>query len=218
MNIKLANKEKIKLTSPDDVYDVMRNILLREQKLDRDKEHFWMIGLASNSRILSIELVSMGSVNSSTVEPMNVFRFAVMKGAVAVIMVHNHPSGELKPSESDKDLTDRMIQVGHILNIRVFDHLIISAKSFLSFANIGLFQELEQSTKYVPQFELIERIQNEEKRIREQDVMIAEKKAKQEGKKEGKIEGKAEGKTEKAIEMAREMKTDNEPIEKIIKF
>ncbi|MFD1002954.1 JAB domain-containing protein [Ohtaekwangia kribbensis] len=168
MTIELSDKQKIKLLNSDDVYTVMQGILLREEKIDQEKEHFWMIGLANNNRILYIELVSLGSVNAVTVEPMNVFRVAVLKGAVKAIIAH--PSGELKPSDADKDLTDRLIQVGRILNIPVIDHLIISVNSYLSFVDTGLFEQLEDSTKWVPAFELIERIKKEEKKIRDQAV------------------------------------------------
>jgi len=148
----------------------MKEVLMREEKIDQEKEHFWMIALANNNGILNIELVSLGSVNATTVEPMNVYRVAVIKGAVKVIFVHNHPSGQLKPSESDKDLTDRLIQVGRILNIEAIDHLIISTTSFMSFADTGLFKQLQQSTKWVPQYELIERIKSVEKKMREDAV------------------------------------------------
>lgn len=170
MTIELSDKQKIKLLNSDDVYTVMQGILLREEKIDQEKEHFWMIGLANNNRILYIELVSLGSVNAVNVEPMNVFRVAVLKGAVKAIIVHNHPSGELKPSDADKDLTDRLIQVGRILNIPIIDHLVISVNSYMSFVDSGLFEQLEQSTKWVPAFELIERIKKEEKKIRDQAV------------------------------------------------
>jgi DNA repair protein RadC len=173
MTIKIPNKDKIKILSSDDVYGVMQRILLSEQKVDQDKEHFWMIGLSMNSRILYIELVSMGSVKVTSIEPMNVYRWAVQKGAVKVIFVHNHPSGELKPSEVDLDITDRLIQVGRILNIEAIDHLIISKKSYLSFSDTGLFEKLKQSTKWVPQYELIARIKAEEKSIRDQQVKEA---------------------------------------------
>ena len=171
MTIDLTEEQKIKLLNSDDVYIVMRDILLRGEKIDQEKEHFWMIGLANNNEILYIELVSLGSVRATTVEPMNVYRVAVLKGAVKVIFVHNHPSGELKPSESDKDVTDRLIQVGRILGIEALDHLIISTKSYMSFVDAGLFQQLQQSTKWVPLYEIKERMLAEQKRIREQAVV-----------------------------------------------
>ncbi|WP_261832060.1 JAB domain-containing protein [Leminorella grimontii] len=76
--------------------------------------------------ILYIELIALGSVRKVPVEPMNVYRVAVMKNATRVTAVHNHPTGRLAPSDADKDITDRLIQVGRILNIEMEDHLIIS--------------------------------------------------------------------------------------------
>ncbi len=177
MTIELSEKQKIKLLNSDDVYTVMQGILVREEKIDQEKEHFWMIGLANNNRILYIELVSLGSVNAVTVEPMNVFRVAVLKGAVKAIIVHNHPSGELKPSDADKDLTDRLIQVGRILNIPIVDHLVISINSYMSFVDTGLFEQLEQSLKWIPAYEIAERIKKQEKIIREQAVQEEKEKA-----------------------------------------
>ncbi len=97
MNIKLTDKHKIKVKESDDIFEVMRHILLRDNKIDREKEHFWLICMANNNLIVNIELVSLGSVNAVTVKHMNVFRVAVLKGAVKVILCHNHPSGEMKP-------------------------------------------------------------------------------------------------------------------------
>jgi DNA repair protein RadC len=210
MTIELTNEQKIKILNSNDVYCIMQEILLREEKIDQEKEHFWMIGLATNNRILYIELVSLGSVKATTVEPMNVFRVAVMKGAVNVIMAHNHPSGELIASAADQDLTDRLIQVGRILNIQVIDHLIISTQSYISFADEGIMQELQQSIKWVPEFEIVDRIRKEEKKIREEAVREAEVKGIEKGKVEGLLEGK--------IAIAREMKVNGYSVADIIKL
>ena len=139
----------------------MVNVLLREEKIDRDKEHFWVVGLATSNKLLFIELISLGTVNKTLVEPMEVFSVALQKRAVNIILIHNHPSGELKPSEADKDITDRLIQVGKIVNTPVFDHLIITRTSFLSFQDIDLLAKLEASTKYLPPYVLLERMKKE---------------------------------------------------------
>jgi hypothetical protein len=149
-----------------------------------------MLGLANNNRLRYVELVSLGSVNATVVEPMNAFRFTVMKGCVKAILVHNHPSGEMTASELDMDNTDRLIQVGRILNINVVEHLIISTKSYMSFSDTGLLAELEKSEKWVPKFELVERIKREEKLIREQMVKEAAEKAELKGRQIGIKEGK----------------------------
>lgn len=161
MNIKLTEAEKIKILNSDDIYGIMQRILLRENKIDQNREHFWVIGLENNNRILFIELISLGTVNQTLAEPMEVFSFALQKRAVKIILCHNHPSGELKPSEADKDISDRLIQVGIIVDTQVIDHLIISDKSYLSFADIGLLDELKKSTKYVPKYVLEQRFKKE---------------------------------------------------------
>ena len=84
------------------------------------------------------------------------------------MLVHNHPSGELKPSVADKDITDRLIQVGIIVETQVLDHLIISDKSYLSFEDTGLTDELKKSSRYVPNYVLEQRIKKEAAQIAEQ--------------------------------------------------
>jgi DNA repair protein RadC len=188
MDIHLAETEKIKILNSDDIYGIMQKVLLRENKIDQNREHFWVVGLASNNRILFIELISLGTINATLAEPMEVFSFALQKRAVKIILVHNHPSGELKPSENDEDLTDRLIQVGRIVNTPVLDHLIISEKSYLSFADTGLLDKLGLSTKWVPTFELIDK---------------------------AKKEALAIGAKNKAIDIAKEMKRRGLPVETI---
>ena len=202
MKIKLTEQQKIKIINSDDVFQIMQKVLLRENKIDRDKEHFWIVGLSTTNKALFIELVSVGSVKATIVEPMNVFRVAILKNAVKVILVHNHPSEELSPSNGDKDITDRLIQVGRIINIEVIEHLIIAPKSYLSFVDIGLFSELSESLKWVPPYEIVKNIRKEEQKIRKEAVKSAEEK----------------GKNKKAIEMAKSMKKENEPIDKIVKY
>ena len=172
MDIKLTEAEKIRILNSDDIYRIMQSILLREDRIDQNREHFWVIGLENSNRILFIELISLGSVKSSIAEPMEVFSFALQKRAVKIILCHNHPSGELKPSEEDKDVSDRLIQVGIIVDTEVMDHLIISSKSYLSFKDIGLLEELQKSTKYVPRYVLEQRMLKEASDIAKQKNTI----------------------------------------------
>ncbi|MFT0156063.1 JAB domain-containing protein [Tenacibaculum ascidiaceicola] len=169
---KIDRTRKIKILNSDDIYGIMQKILLRESKIDQNREHFWVIGLENNNRILFIELISLGTINATLVEPMEVFSLALQKRAVKIMLCHNHPSGELTPSDNDKNLTDRLIQVGVIVNTRVIDHLIISDKSYLSFANTGLLQELEKSKKYVPKYVLEEQIKKDMAKIIERNRNI----------------------------------------------
>lgn len=161
MNIKLTAAQKIKILNIDDLYRIMQDILLRENKIDRNKEHFWLVCLASNNRILMIELISLGSVNAIIVEPMDVFSFALQKRAVKLMMVHNHPSGELKPTKADIQLTDKMMAIGKFIKVPVVDHLIISEKDYYSFMEEGLLDEIEQNTTFDLTFKNIEKLQAE---------------------------------------------------------
>jgi DNA repair protein RadC len=165
MNVKLTKTQKIKLQTTVDIYKVMQQILLKENKIDRNKEHFWTIGLDNSNRILYIELISLGGTTYTPAEPMQVFRVGVMKAAVKIILIHNHPSGSLEPSRQDKDLTDRLIQVGKILDIPVFDHLIITEKSYTSFADTGLLDELEENSRYIPNYQRQAEIKREVAKI-----------------------------------------------------
>ena len=111
MKVRLTKEQKIRVNGPEGIFNIMQQILLRENKLGRKKERFWVIGLATNNKILFIELVSLGTTtDKSIITPGEVFRLAIHKDAYGVILVHNHPSGDLKPSEADKDLTDNLIQ------------------------------------------------------------------------------------------------------------
>jgi DNA repair protein RadC len=177
MDIKLTDEQRIRVLNSKDIYNIMQQILLREDKIDQDREHFWVIGLDTKNRILFIELVSLGSINRTLAEPMEVFSLALQKRAVKIVLCHNHPSGDLTPSAADKDITDRLIQVGIIVDVQVIDHMIISTKAHLSFAEIGLLAELEKSTKYVPRYVLVERIQREATAIAKQrnTIEIAKK-------------------------------------------
>ena len=178
MDIKLTKHDKRYIEGTDDVYSIMQRVLLRDNQIDQEKEHLWMIGMNQAGYILYIELIALGSYKSVDVEPMNVFRVAVMKNASRVILVHNHPSGSLTPSDADKDITDRLIQVGRILNIDLIDHLIITPKSYISFRSTKLMDELEQSLKYVPTYQVVERIRKEEKLIAKEKLAVANDKVK----------------------------------------
>jgi len=135
MNVRLSKEQKIEVGSAQDLYKIMQSILLRENRVGREKEHFWVIGLAANQKIAYIELVSLGSISKAIVTPLEVFHLAVQKKSPKIVLVHNHPSGNLEPSESDKALTSRIVEGGNLLEVQVLDHLIISEKEYFSFAN-----------------------------------------------------------------------------------
>ena len=138
MNIRLSKEQKIKIGSPDDIFEIMQKILLRENRVGQAKEHFWVMGLDTNHKISYIELVSLGSVSTAVVTPLEVFHLAVGKKSPKVVLVHNYPSGSLEPSASDKALTATLVSGANTLAIEVLDHLIISPAGYYSFSENGL--------------------------------------------------------------------------------
>jgi DNA repair protein RadC len=131
-----------------ELYPVMQHILLREAKVRRVQEHFWVASLNVKGRLLNVELINIGATNRVAVQPPEVFRIAIYKAAVSVILVHNHPSGMLKPSYEDRHQTDRFMKVGKLLNIKVEDHLIISETDCYSMQANGVMDELRKSGLY----------------------------------------------------------------------
>jgi DNA repair protein RadC len=165
MNIRLSKEQKIKILNSEDVYKVMQQVLLRENKIDRNKEHFWIVCLANNNQILLIELISLGTVNKTLVEPMEVFSFALQKRAVKLIMVHNHTSGELEPLPADIEITDKMIAIGKFINMPVIDHLIITENNYYSFLDNDLLDQIKAETKYDLSFSQIDALKEEMKNL-----------------------------------------------------
>jgi len=113
--------------SPKDVAD-----LFMEELRHRKKEYFKVVYLNTKNEITSSEDASIGNLNSSLVHPREVFRNAVKKGAAAIILVHNHPSGNPLPSTNDLDITKRLVEAGELIGIPVLDHLIIGDGTYIS--------------------------------------------------------------------------------------
>ncbi len=204
MRVKLTKEQKIQVLNSRDIAMIMQQVLLRENKIGRSKEHFWVVCLSNSNRILLIELISLGNGKKSIVDPTEIFSFALQKRAVKLLMVHNHPGGELEPSEADEDITDRMYQVGLFLDLPVLDHLIITETEYYSFVDTGLLLKLSRSKKYVLKFK------QEEERLK--------KLGEQKGLKIGVEIGRKEGEKIKAIEMAKGMKLEGVDVKIIAKL
>jgi DNA repair protein RadC len=100
-------------------------------------EQFGIVMLDTKHRVLRIKLVSMGGLDQTVVEPRDVFREAAIVSASAVVLFHNHPSGDPTPSPDDLQLTDRLIRAGDIMGIDVLDHLILSEQHYYSMVEAG---------------------------------------------------------------------------------
>lgn len=137
MKVRLTKEQKLKIANSQDVFTILQAVLMRQNRLHRQKEYFWSLGLNSKNDIMYLELVTLGSLNQNNIDPVELFSFAVQKKCKRIILVHNHPSGYTKPSKADITLT-RFLQTGATyLGIEILDHLIITEEKFYSMADMG---------------------------------------------------------------------------------
>jgi DNA repair protein RadC len=104
---------------------------------DKAYEEFHILLLNRNNRVMSSEQVSHGGISGTVVDPKRVFKTAVEQGASGIILCHNHPSGNLNPSQQDLDITRKLVAAGKLLEINVLDHIIVSIQGYYSFADEG---------------------------------------------------------------------------------
>ncbi len=189
----------------------MQQVLKREQKIERDKEHYWVLAMSSGNKILNLELVALGASNRLVTKPADVLSVPLQKQAAGVILVHNHPSGILEASEADEDHTNWMIQACRIMKTPVLDHVIITENSYLSFKDTGLLEVLENSLKYVPPYEIealiFKEMQEEAKRIEQKNNKKLEE-IEQKNKKEVEEsldKGRREGMHARTLDIAKNM-------------
>lgn len=104
------------------------------------KEHFAIILLDTKNHVMACPDISIGSLNASIVHPREVFRCAISYGAASIILVHNHPSGDPKPSAEDLNITRRLVQTGKIIDIEVLDHIIIGDNKYTSLKEQGMLK------------------------------------------------------------------------------
>ncbi|EKP94923.1 RadC family protein [Thermaerobacter subterraneus] len=119
--------------------DVSR--LLMAGMKDLDREHLYVVQLNTKHYVLGVDLISIGTLNGSLVHPREVFRAAVRRGAAALVLVHNHPSGDPTPSPEDVQVTRRLVEAGRIMGIDVLDHVIIGNQRYASLREAGLVGE-----------------------------------------------------------------------------
>jgi DNA repair protein RadC len=110
---------------------------LLPQHGSRPVEQFGIVLLDTKHRLLQIRLVSSGSLDSTVAHPREVFRDAIAGRAAAIVLFHNHPSGDPRPSADDVALTARLVEAGHVIGIDVLDHLILADQRYYSFAEAG---------------------------------------------------------------------------------
>ncbi len=122
-----SSQKRALIKSPSDVGQ-----MLMEEMRYLDREHFRVIMLNTKNQVLGVEPVAVGSLNAAIVHPREIFKLPVKRSAAAVILVHNHPSGDPTPSREDVEVTQRLVEVGKLLGIEVLDHIVIGDNCYLS--------------------------------------------------------------------------------------
>ncbi len=117
--------------------DVAR--IIRDSARGTRRESFFVVLLDPRHRVLSLQIASMGSLDAVNVHPREVFSTAIRDGAAAVVVAHNHPTGDPTPSQEDRKVTDRLRAVGDLVGISLLDHIVVGLDRYYSFADEGFF-------------------------------------------------------------------------------
>ncbi len=124
-------KEQVIITSPQDVADQV------QYKMGRlDQEELWVLLLDSRNQLIRIEQLYKGTLNSSSVRPAEIYRTGIRHNAAALIIVHNHPSGDPAPSPEDVQLTRTLIEAGNLLELPVLDHVVVGSRGTISIKSL----------------------------------------------------------------------------------
>lgn len=129
LNKRYSNYKKPikKIICSEDVFNLMRDKLKEEKQ-----EKFYVLHLNTKNILLKEELVSLGTIDSSLVSPINIFKSAIKNSVNKIILIHNHPSGDPTPSEEDLEVTSKLSEIGELLGIKILDHIIIGKEGFWS--------------------------------------------------------------------------------------
>jgi len=122
--------EREKVSCSKDVYAIFQSLLG-----DKQYEYFCILLLDRANKVISTEMISEGGISGTVADPKKIFRIALDKGCSSIILCHNHPSGNIEPSEADIRLTRKLKSAGDMLDIQVLDHLILGENNYYSFAD-----------------------------------------------------------------------------------
>ncbi|MDH5380916.1 MAG: DNA repair protein RadC [Cyclobacteriaceae bacterium] len=126
-------QQKPVITSSSDVYKIVK-----EKLLDLQHEEFWIVLLNRKNAVISLSQISSGGVAGTVVDPKIIFKKALEELASGIILIHNHPSGNLKPSNEDIKITKNLVESGKLLSVNVFDHIIFTDQGYYSFVDNSL--------------------------------------------------------------------------------
>lgn len=130
---RIKNQVDVKVSSPEEAFKLFRNAMTG---LDKDREHFLSASLDTKNNLKALDIISIGSLNANIVHPREVFYAAIANKAAAIIVAHNHPTGDPAPSQNDVDVTVKLKETGKIIGIEVYDHIIFGAGQYDGFTSM----------------------------------------------------------------------------------
>lgn len=131
---KVKASERVKIDSSQKAYDLFKPFFEDDMEY---KELFYVMYLNRANKVIGIAKISEGGCSGTVADGKIVFQGALLANAQALIIAHNHPSGQLKPSEADRQLTKKMVQFGNYIDLTILDHVILTSESYYSFADNG---------------------------------------------------------------------------------
>jgi DNA repair protein RadC len=131
-----ADLERIEVKTSSDVFEIMQPVIG-----DLPHEEFWVLFLNRSNRVIDKTLISSGGVSGTTVDVRIIMKLAIDKLASGLILVHNHPSGNLTPSAEDKNITKRITDAAKLLDMSIMDHVVIGDKDYISFRDKGILED-----------------------------------------------------------------------------
>ncbi len=126
-------QEKKSITNSQTAYEIIYSVLS-----DKTSEEFWMICLNRANHVIDRVCISEGGFSGTVADPRKIFKTALENYSAGIILCHNHPSGNVKPSHQDIKLTEKLTKAGNVLEVKVMDHIIIGLEKYYSFADEGL--------------------------------------------------------------------------------
>ncbi len=125
----------VKMSSPKVIWEKMKYLFQ-----DVKQEYFYALYFNAKQELIEKKLLFMGTINRSIVHPREIFKEAYLNSASSIVCIHNHPSGDVNPSEKDMELTDALVEIGKLNNIPIVDHIIVSTKAYYSFCEAGTLE------------------------------------------------------------------------------
>ena len=132
-------KKRAHIETPEDI----ANLFMEDLRYEK-QETFHVLLLNTKNEIISKQMISKGNINSSIVDPRDVFSVALKQNAACMVLIHNHPSGNPEPSDADKKVTERLKKAGELLDVKVIDHIIIGDQTFKSLKRERVFEDAER--------------------------------------------------------------------------